>query len=172
MLTVRQKLNGLLAKLFTSVPLVGRVWGKVARIEPESGIPWTPLRKPLRECRACLVTTGGLHLRADRPFDMEDADGDPTYRLIPGDARADDLTITHNYYDHRDADRDFNIILPLDRVRELAGEGLVGGLTPSHYSFMGHIDGAHLATLRERVLPQLLTDLAAEKPDFVLLTPA
>lgn len=103
---------------------------------------------------------------------MEDPEGDPTYRVIPGEARAEHLTITHNYYDHRHAERDFNILLPLDRMRELIQRGFIGALTASHYSFMGHIDGSHLTTLNERVLPQMLTNLAAEAPDFVFLTPA
>lgn len=171
-MSFRQKLDSLLAKVFTRVPLVGRVWGKLARIEKETDVPWAMMRKPLPECRVCLITTGGIHLRNDKPFDMEDPEGDATYRTIPSDARAEDLTITHNYYDHRDAGRDFNILLPIDRVRELAQSGFVGGLTPSHYSFMGHIDGPHLLTLKERVLPQLLASLALEMPEFVLLTPA
>ncbi len=171
-MSLHQKLNGLLARVFTRVPWVGRVWGKLAHIEMETNVPWAPIRKPLRQCRVCLITTGGIHLRDDKPFDMEDPLGDAAYRTIPSDARAEDLTITHNYYDHQDADRDFNILLPLDRLRELAQSGFVGGLTPSHYSFMGHIDGPHLLTLKERILPQLLADLATEEPDFVFLTPA
>jgi D-proline reductase (dithiol) PrdB len=168
----RQKLNRILANAFTRVPLIGRVWGKLARIDQESNVPWTPMRKPLRDSRVCLITTGGIHLRTDKQFDMEDSDGDPTYRVIPSDARAGDLSITHNYYDHRDADRDFNIILPLDRMRELLAAGHIGGISRRHYSFMGHIDGPHLATLKKSVLPQLVTELAEEKPDFILLTPA
>lgn len=171
-MSLRQTRERLLSKVFTRMPLVGRAWGKFARVETSGDVPWTPLGKPLPECRVCLVTTGGLHLRDDTPFNMDDADGDPTYRVIPGDTRAEDLTITHNYYDHRDADRDFNIVLPLDRVRELVAAGHIGGMTRKHYSFMGHIDGPHVASLRYRILPQLLTDLATEEPDFVFLTPA
>lgn len=168
----RQKLSRFLARVFTHAPLVGRVWGKLAHIDEESGIPWVPMRKPLRECRVCLITTGGLHLRTDEPFNMDDPDGDPIYRVVPGDARAEDLTITHNYYDHRDADRDFNILLPIDRVRELIAAGHIASMTQKHYSFMGHIDGPHLGTLKQEILPQLIASLAAEEPDFVLLTPA
>ncbi len=171
-MSLRQKLDGLLARVFTRVPLVGRVWGKFARIEEEKGVPWTPMRKQLRECRVCLITTGGIHLRTDMPFNMDDPEGDPTYRVVPSSARAEDLTITHDYYDHQDADRDFNILLPLDRLRELVAAGHIGGMTRKHYSFMGHIDRPHVSILRQRVLPQLLADLATEEPDFVLLTPA
>ncbi len=120
----------------------------------------------------CLITTGGLHLRTDQPFDIEDLEGDPTYRVIPANARAEELTITHNYYDHHDADRDFNILLPLHRVRELVEARHLGGLTHKHYSFMGHIDGRHVLDLQHKVLLQLLEDLSSEEPDFVFLTPA
>lgn len=172
MMNLRQGRSRLLAKVFTAIPLLGRLWSKTARIEKESAVPWTPIRKPLRECRVCLITTGGLHLRTDQPFDMSDPEGDPTYRVIPARVRAEDLTITHNYYDHRDADRDFNILLPLDRVRELTKAGHIAGMTSRHYSFMGHIDGHHVLGLQKKVLPQLLADLSSEEPDFVFLTPA
>ena len=92
--------------------------------------------------------------------------------MIPAHAKQQDLAITHNYYNHEDADRDFNILLPLDRVNELAAEGVIGGVTPTHYSFMGHIDGPHVATLETEVLPALLQRIQAERPDIVLLTPA
>jgi D-proline reductase (dithiol) PrdB len=167
-----QGINALLAKMFTRVPLVGRLWGKLANIEIETDVPWAPMRRPLQECRVCLITTGGLHLRTDKPFDMDDPEGDPTYRVIPIDACAQNLTITHNYYDHRDADRDFNIVLPLDRVRELVAAGHIGGMTRRHFSFMGHIEGPQLGALKQRILPRLLADLTTEEPDFVFLTPA
>src|SRR5512133_1358026 len=31
-------------------------------------IPWTPLSKPLTECKVVLISTGGVHLHQDRPF--------------------------------------------------------------------------------------------------------
>ncbi|MBI3670922.1 MAG: hypothetical protein HY237_14220 [Acidobacteria bacterium] len=170
-MSLRRNLDNFLAKIFTRVPPVGRVWGKLARIQQESNVPCTPMWKPLRECQVCLVSTGGIHLRTDKPFKMDDPEGDPTLRVIPSDAGTDDLTITHNYYDQRDADLDFNILLPLDRLRELSQKGFLGGQTSSHYSFMGHIDGLHVITLREFVLPQLLAGLAAEEPDCVFLNP-
>lgn len=168
----RQRIDRLIAKVLGRVPQAGRAWAKFARVEEPTDVPWTPFLKPLQECRVCLITTGGLHSREDRPFDMKNAQGDPTYRRIPRDARAADLTITHNYYDHRDADRDFNILLPLDRLRELERMGFVGNAAPTHYSFMGHIDGPLLLDLKKKVIPQLLSDLFQERPDLAFLTPA
>lgn len=167
-----QAVTRFFAKLFTRMPVLGRLWARIARIDRESHVPWAPMRKPLNEARACLITTAGLHLRTDPPFDMQDLNGDPTYRVIPADAGAAELMITHNYYDHSDADRDFNIVMPLDRMREMVRAGTLGRLTNNHYSFMGHIDGPHLATLHQQILPRLIVDLKKAQADLVLLTPA
>jgi D-proline reductase (dithiol) PrdB len=92
--------------------------------------------------------------------------------VIPADAPRAALTITHRYYDHRAADRDLNVVLPLDRLRELAAEGRVGGLAPRAYGFMGHVDGRHVSTLIERTAPEVAQHLAADGADAVVLTPA
>lgn len=161
-----------LAQLFTRYPVLGRLWSKVARVPSSGQIPWTPIQKPLQQCRVCLVTTAGLHPKNERPFNMSDPDGDPTFRVIPATASREDLTITHDYYDHREADRDQNIVFPWERVRELVTRGILGGTTSNHFSFMGHIDGKHVQVLEQTVLPELLKRLLTEAPDVVLLTPA
>jgi D-proline reductase (dithiol) PrdB len=168
----RKETTVLLAKAFTRWPLMGRLWSKMAPMATSADVPWTQTSKPLTSCRICLITTGGLHLKTDPPFNMDDPQGDPTFRVIPAHATQADLTITHNYYNHADADRDFNILLPLDRVRELALAGHLGGVTSSHYSFMGHIDGRHVGTLEKEVLPALAGKIRAERADLVFLTPA
>jgi D-proline reductase (dithiol) PrdB len=92
--------------------------------------------------------------------------------VIPADAPRSDLTITHKYYDHSAADRDINVVLPLDRMREFVAEKRIGRLAPFVYGFMGHIDGPHLETLMERTAPAVAQRLKADRVDAVLLTPA
>lgn len=60
-----------------------------------------------------LVTTTGVHLRTDRPFDLN---GDASFRVIPGRAAPHDLQITHQAYDRGDA-RDINLVFPLPRLQ-------------------------------------------------------
>jgi D-proline reductase (dithiol) PrdB len=103
---------------------------------------------------------------------MEDPDGDPSFRAIPSSARQADLTITHKYYDHSAADRDINVVLPLNRLRELAAEGRIGGMPPFAYGFMGHVDGAHLGTLMRKSAPEVARRLKEDRADAVILTPA
>jgi D-proline reductase (dithiol) PrdB len=119
-----------------------------------------------------LVTTAGVHRRDDQPFDMVDKDGDPSFRVIPAGLRRDQLCITHDYYDHRDADKDVNIVFPLERLRELAQAGAIGKVAVSHYSFMGHIDGPHIQQLLDVTAPDVAHRLKRDCVDAVVLTPA
>jgi D-proline reductase (dithiol) PrdB len=95
-------------------------------------IPWTPLRKPLSECKVVLISTGGVHLRKDKPFHV---DGDASYRVIPKGVQVTDLAISHQAYDKTDALRDINLVFPIERLRELAAEGVIGSLADEHYGF-------------------------------------
>jgi D-proline reductase (dithiol) PrdB len=61
-------------------------------------IPYTPRTRELRESTFALVSTAGVHLREQQPFDVE---GDNSWRIIPGDVAARDLMVTHEHYNHR-----------------------------------------------------------------------
>jgi D-proline reductase (dithiol) PrdB len=164
--------NRLAVQLFKRVPWLGEAWARRHPLVEATTIPWAPLRVPLPRATVALVTTAGVHPVTDPPFDMTDPEGDPSYRVIPADAPRAALTITHKYYDHRAADRDLNVVLPLDRLRELSTEGHVGGVAPRAYGFMGHVDGRHLRTLIERTAPEVADRLVADGADAVVLTPA
>ena len=157
---------------FFKLPWVRHLWSKRFKSVATNGIPWTPLRKPLAECRIALVTTGGVHLNDAPPFNMADKRGDPTYRPIPSTVQPDDVTITHIYYDHSDADEDLNLILPVDMVRQADKEGLVGSIAETFYSFMGHIEPPHVDTLINCTAPEVVRSLKQDKVDIVLLVPA
>lgn len=164
--------NRLGRELFERVPGIYAWWAHRYRFVQSQDIPWTPLGKPLRECKLALITTGGVHLRSQPPFDMMDPDGDPTYRCFPVKVPQEELTITHDYYDHRDADRDINILLPRDRAIELAAGGELGSLHGDAFSFMGHIDKHHVRTLVEYTAPEVAQVLYRGGVDIALLTPA
>jgi len=112
-----------------------------------------------------------VHLRTQQPFDMGDSRGDPSFRAIPADTPVEQLTITHDYYDHRDAERDLNILFPLALGRDLVEQRAIGGLGTS-YGFMGHIELPHVETLVRRTAPEVARRLRQEQIDAVLLTPA
>ncbi len=165
--------NRLIAKLITRFPALARPFiANYQAQEAPGAIPWTVLQKPLDECQIAVVTTAGVHHRQQAPFDMQDPDGDPTYRQLDTSSIRSDFAITHDYYDHRDAERDLNIVLPLDRLDELVDEGVLGRLADRHFGFMGHITGRHMTTLVETTAPEVAARLKADRVDLVLLTPA
>lgn len=164
--------NRVAVQLFKRLPWLGDAWARRRRFVRSTSVPWTPLRRPVRECTIALVTTAGVHLRSDAAFDMTDPDGDPSVRVIPVDTPRGEVRITHKYYDHSAADRDLNVVVPIDRLRELAAAGDVGGVAPRIYSFMGHIDGAHVRTLVEQSAPDVARRLRGDGAEAVVLTPA
>lgn len=111
-------------------------------------------------------------MKGQPPFNMSDPSGDPTFRAIDGDVRTSALTITHDYYGHSDADRDVNIVFPIERMREFLREGVIGSLARTHYGFMGHILGPSVEELVRRFAPEVAKLLLADGVDVVLLTPA
>ncbi len=163
--------NRLLAKIFTRFPSLASRWARTMEAD-RAPIPWALPRVALREARVALVTTGGVHLRSQPPFDMRDPDGDPTFREIPTGAPREELTITHDYYDHADADRDLNLVLPRDRLRELVEHTAVGALHSPAYAFMGHIDGRHVEALVRRHAPEVARRLRNGGVHYALLVPA
>jgi D-proline reductase (dithiol) PrdB len=164
--------NRVAVQLFRRLPWLGEAWARRRRVVEADSVPWSPMRRPVRDAVVGLVTTAGVHRRGDPPFDMSDPDGDPSFRVVPVDTPRAEVTITHKYYDHSAADRDLNVVLPVDRLGELAAAGQVGGMAPRMYSFMGHVDGAHLRTLMETTAPEVARRLRADGVEAVVLTPA
>jgi len=163
--------NKILAKIFTRFPLLVDLWVKKIPQWKTEGIPWSPFYKDLKNCKIALVTTAGVHLKIQKPFDMQDPNGDPTYREIPLNTPREDLMITHDYYDHKDADRDINIVFPVDRLKEMKERGEIGSLSEINFGFMGHIEGGHIYTLINETAFQVAVKLKDLKVDAVLLTP-
>jgi D-proline reductase (dithiol) PrdB len=127
-------------------------------------VPFTPFRGRVEEAIVCLVSTAGVRRASDPPFQAE---GDVTYRVIPGEASGADLVFDGSNYDHACAELDINCIFPIDRLRELARERRIGGLTDRHFS-MGFSQA--LRELAETTIPTLAREVDRERPDAVLLT--
>jgi D-proline reductase (dithiol) PrdB len=168
----RRFFNKSLARLSTRWPALARRLVESYKPMESRGIPWTPLQKPLKQANLALVTTAGVHHSGQAAFNMADKNGDPSFRILEGALIEKDYTITHDYYDHRDAGQDLNIVFPLARLREMQAAGCIGALSSRHYGFMGHIDGAHIQTLVNDTAPQVARQLLKDAVDAVLLTPA
>jgi D-proline reductase (dithiol) PrdB len=127
-------------------------------------VPYTPFRGKLEEAIVCLVSTAGVRRKDDRPFDT---DGDTSWRVIAGETAGADLAYDDTHYDHACVDADMNCVFPIDRLRELARDGLIGGITHRHFS-LGFSQA--LREMREKTVPQLAREIDRERPDVALLT--
>ncbi len=126
--------------------------------------PWVD-GPPLAERRVALISTAGLHRQGDRPFEI----GARDYRLIPVETPAADLVMSHisSNFDRTGFQQDWNVVFPLDRLRELAAEGVIGSAAAFHYSFMGATDPAQM----EETARPLAAIMKKERVDAVLLVP-
>jgi D-proline reductase (dithiol) PrdB len=137
-------------------------------------IPWTPLAKPLAQCTVAIVSSAGIALHTDPPFDreIEERDpwsADPSFRIIPRTATARDVRVCHLHINTSFAAQDLNCVMPLERLRELETPGEIARSAPSHYSYLGY-------TLRPEPLlgdsvPGIIRRLRDEQVDAVVLVP-
>jgi D-proline reductase (dithiol) PrdB len=141
---------------------------------PYRRVDWRPgatLKKPLGEARIAAVTTAAYFRPDQTPFDTSIRGGDYSYRAIPVDTDLTTLRIAHrsDAFDISGIASDKNLALPLDRLKSLAEEGVIGSDAPRHFSFMGSIaaPGRLIASTAPEVARMLLDDAA----DAVLLTP-
>ena len=136
-------------------------------IRSYSTTPNTPLQKELSRCRVALITTAGLHLREQKPYNG----GDCLYREIPNSIQTQTLINGHKSaaYDERGIETDVNLAFPLDRFKELETEGKIGSLNDRHFSFMGSITKPK--RLIEKTAPEVARLLKADGVDVAFLTP-
>ena len=139
----------------------------ITRDEP---VPLAPLPRPIGECRVAFVSTAGVHAPGDLPLDVVHPIGDFTYRRVPTDADVDTLEIHHLKYPVHGAQRDLNVVFPLERLRELHDEGVIGPLTDNFYTVLGY--NMDPLGVEERLAEDVAAALAAERADLALLAPA
>jgi D-proline reductase (dithiol) PrdB len=126
--------------------------------------PWVT-GPALSQRRVAVVSSAGLFVRGENPFRGRDAD----YRAIPADTRPEELLISHISinFDRTGFQEDWNVVLPLDRLNELAADRAIGSVAGTHYSFMGAID----PTEAEVHVRELAGRLKRDHVDAVLLPP-
>jgi D-proline reductase (dithiol) PrdB len=164
--------NRLLSKVYTRFPALSERYGR--RSGSFDDIPLPSLASPVRslpEASVAVVTAGGVHLAEQAPFDMNDPEGDGSFRSVPRQTRQADLRITHDYYDHTAADEDVNCVLPLDRLEELSRAGVIGRVAPRHVGMMGHLTGAQLGRLVDRSTVEITRLLEEDGVDVVVAVP-
>ena len=120
----------------------------------------------LSDATVAIVTTAGLRQQGDASWTPRD----PNYRVFESDA--EDLRLGHlsPNFDRSGFVADINVAFPIDRLKEMAEEGLIGAVAPRHVSFMGAQDGG-MGTIRRDTAPAVAKLLREDGVDVVLLTP-
>jgi len=138
------------------------------RIDP---VPWSPLQRPLAECRLALITSAGFYVPDQDPFDNGYRGGDFSYREIPGDVEVSGLLENHRSetFDHKGVQMDPNLAFPLDRLREFVESGRIGSLNDRHFSFMGSITAP--GRLMKESAPEVAEKLVSDEVSTALLVP-
>ncbi len=133
-------------------------------------VPLARLGKPLNMARLTFVSSAGVQPKGTMPFDVVHPVGDYSFRRVPSSSATADLEIHQLKYPTAGAHRDLNVIFPIERLQELAAEGVIGGLTPNFFSFIGYnMDPERLErTLAEEIAAAVVADGA----EGALLSPA
>jgi D-proline reductase (dithiol) PrdB len=162
---------------FRFLPPGLRAWVKtfIPNEDFKDPIPWTPMSKPLIKVTVALVTSAGISLKSDPPFDMEREKrepiwGDRSFRIIPRGTTEKDIDVNHLHINTTYVKQDINVILPLARMAEFEQEKIIGRLAPTAYSFYG-FQWQNTDFLKEAIEP-ISKRMKLEGVAAVLLTPA
>lgn len=163
--------NILLSKVLSRYPSLAKKFITSFKPLEFDDVPWSSSIPSLKSATVAMVTTAGVHHKDQKPFDMNDRDGDPSFRELDVTRPLSTLMITHDYYDHSDADKDINVVFPIERLREFEKEGMIGKVADTHYGFMGHIVNRHIPSLMDTYAPRVARNLQEDGVNLVLLTP-
>jgi D-proline reductase (dithiol) PrdB len=135
-------------------------------VESDTPPPWAALPQPLAECTVGLIGSGGVYQSGQVAFHYRD---DVSFRIIDTHAPTTRLRATHFAYDLTDARRDPNVVFPVDTLRGLADERVIGALAERAYAFMGGIYSSR--RVRERLAPEIADRVVRDSVDVVLMVP-
>jgi|TARA_B110000977_G_scaffold115838_1_gene149657 D-proline reductase (dithiol) PrdB len=135
-------------------------------VENSAAPPWSPLKKPLNQCKVALICSGGIYKKGQIAFHYED---DTSFRIIESDTAKDDLRITHFAYDMTAARNDPNVVFPTQGLQALAIEGAIGELAKNAYTFMGGIYSSRKVSTQ--LAPELASRVLKDEVDVVVLVP-
>lgn len=132
--------------------------------------PFSPARRALPMLNLALISSAGAYIDGTNPFDTTTHGGDLTFREIPSQIESQDLRFSARGYDPAAVTKDANCLLPIERLFEFEGNGIIGQLNPVFWSFAGFIPDA--GRVVEEMIPKLLARVARYEVQAALLIPA
>ena len=135
--------------------------------EADSDPSLSQAAKPLSESRLAMISSAGAYVAGQVAYYYKD---DTSIRAISSDTPVEQLRFSHiteNYL--VDAREDPRCVFPIEALRTLQQEGVVGSLADNYYSCMGGIYSQRRVT--DELIPNLEQAMEAEQPDYLLLVP-
>ncbi len=132
--------------------------------------PFVPARRALPMLNLALVTSAGAYIDGSEPFNVNEPGGDVSFREIPVEVEAGDLQWATRGYSGAAVREDINSQVPVRRLQEFEGNGIIGQLNPVWWSFCGFITDA--ARLVEDSLPRFVERVNRYEVQAALLVPA
>jgi len=139
---------------------------RLTRLEPS--IP-RPLGRPLAEATVALITSAGISQTGQPPMDGANIEGDYSIRLLDVDTPLTALRVWHTHFDTRLAQQDINVVYPIDRLKELAQERVIGRVATPAVSFMGYF--ANVFRIRDEVAPAVVAAVRGSGAEAAVLVP-
>ena len=132
--------------------------------------PFAPLKRALPLLNLGLISSAGSYIAGTDPFDIDARDGDLTYREIPIEVGAKDVSYSAKGYDPADVIADRNSQIPIDRLLEYQANAVIGQLNNVWWSISSFIPNA--VRVAEELGPQLAERLKRYEVHAALLIPA
>ena len=132
-------------------------------------VPFTPLSKPLSECRVTLVSTSEISIRGNESGDDEQMGIVGGSYTIPADTPVGQLySPSHSYDQYATTLEDVDAFFPTTRLHEAVAAGRIGSLTRR---FHGVFNAYSQRRTRERDAPAVLERCREDGADVAVLVP-
>lgn len=132
--------------------------------------PFVPARRALPMLNLALISSAGAYIDGTEPFNPNQPGGDIDFREIPVEVEAEDFRFAGKGYDLKAVEQDINSQVPINRLFEFEGNGIIGQLNPVFWSFCGYVPDA--ARLTEEMIPKLVERVKRYEVQAALLVPA
>jgi len=132
--------------------------------------PFNPVRRALPMLNLALISTAGSFITGTTAFETDLPEGDLSFREIPVEVEASDLSFAARGYDPTDVRRDRNAQVPVDRLLEYQENGVIGKLNPVWWSLNGFIPNA--AGVAVELAPKLVERIQRHEVQAALIIPA
>lgn len=117
-----------------------------------------------------ISSAGGYLSSNDTPFDAGNWLGDYSIRTFPISTNFNNIRYSHDHYDTTAVKQDAQVLLPLNHLKSMVEENIIGEICDTVISFMGYQPDVN--NVITKTIPAILDIVKKEKVDAALLVPS